>query len=419
MLPAETEISMKKIAFIKIGNFSLINPAVTEVLRKNFPGHDIDVFDVRDWVRPRSAINLFFALKEFGWKIAWLNWDTAAWRTSYFHNKIKATAARCICPGQYMFSFQTQSVFDASVPGLPHFVYTDATHGSVTRQFHAAEEESKPVSVSKEIWTGISFHKNRRWLSKIKELVTRLMMEQMLTEPEMKSREQAIYQQATFNFTMGTDVHDSLIFDYGCPRDRVACVFRGIPGEIVPSKTRFVSANNEKVILFVGLDWERKGGPQLMAAFRIVSARHPQAVLKIIGATPEIKTENCHCVGLVPANQMGEYYQQATVFCLPSLWELCASALIEAAHYRLPIVTTATGSSVDIVQDGVNGYCVKPGDVAGLAAALDTLLSDPGKCRRFGERGQQMAGEKFTWDHTGRIMKRRIEDNLNRTRVSG
>lgn len=49
-------------------------------------------------------------------------------RTPYIFHRIRKLVRDQVKNGNYVFSFQMQSLFDASTPGVPHFVYTDHTH---------------------------------------------------------------------------------------------------------------------------------------------------------------------------------------------------------------------------------------------------------------------------------------------------
>ena len=72
--------------------------------------------------------------------------------------------------------------------------------------------------------------------------------------------------------------------------------------------------------------------------------------------------------------------------------------LIEALRYRKPVVGSAVGGILDIIEDGVSGLLTPPGDAPALAAALGRLLDDPALARRLGEDGYSYVAEKFDWE---------------------
>jgi glycosyltransferase involved in cell wall biosynthesis len=103
------------------------------------------------------------------------------------------------------------------------------------------------------------------------------------------------------------------------------------------------------------------------------------------------------CVRLVGgADDIAPYLSCADVFVLPSLSEGMPMALLEAMAAGLPVVATAVGGVTEIVEDGVNGFLVRPGDARGLALQISRMLDDPGSSRRMGERAQAVALARFS-----------------------
>ena len=77
-------------------------------------------------------------------------------------------------------------------------------------------------------------------------------------------------------------------------------------------------------------------------------------------------------------------------FVLSSRWEGSPNALLEALACAVPVVATNVGGVRDLVQDGISGFLVAPGDVDALAAAMEHLMSLPfGERRRLGRRGRE------------------------------
>lgn len=172
-------------------------------------------------------------------------------------------------------------------------------------------------------------------------------------------------------------------------------------------------------ILFAGVDWERKGGPDLVAAFKIVQQRLPHARLTIVGCSPQLELRNCDIVGWVPLEQMKNYYAQASVFCLPTLLEPFGIVFVELLLNKIPIVATNLGALPDIVENGKSGYLVEPNNSVELARALCELLSDAGKCSRFGSCGYQAVVERYSWNSTGKRIRQEILAGMRETLLQG
>ncbi|MDJ0593519.1 MAG: glycosyltransferase family 4 protein [Pleurocapsa sp. MO_226.B13] len=93
-------------------------------------------------------------------------------------------------------------------------------------------------------------------------------------------------------------------------------------------------------------------------------------------------------------------YSTSDIFVLPSLKETFGIVLVEAMHYKLPIVTTNVSAMPDLVQDGQNGLLVPPKNSQALANALKTLMTEPELRKKMGEQGYQKVSQSFNWDKT-------------------
>jgi glycosyltransferase involved in cell wall biosynthesis len=84
------------------------------------------------------------------------------------------------------------------------------------------------------------------------------------------------------------------------------------------------------------------------------------------------------------------------VFCLPSTIEGLPIVVLEAMAQGTPVVASAVGGTPELVEDGVTGLLVAPGDVDGLARALAQVLDDPKLARLLGEAGRRRVREEFS-----------------------
>jgi glycosyltransferase involved in cell wall biosynthesis len=362
------EPSARSFAFIKIGEFSHANQHILTQLQARFPDLEPEVLDVRDLniIRRVDVLPLLGSIaSEFG-PAACLGATRIGRhmiKTRYFFNRARAALLEHWSGHPQVFTFQTQSLFDASCPGIPHFIYTDHTH---------LENGRYPDPTAA---TRIS----RRWV----EL------------------ERSAYRNATMVFTMSTNISRSLIDDYGCRPERVACVLAGsnvIAASSADTDRRRFSARQ---ILFVGVDWERKGGPVLLEAFRRLRASFPDVRLTIVGCSPDIHEQGVEVVGRVPLQDVARYYRSASMFCLPTLNEPFGLVILEAFSFGLPVVASRIGAIPEIVADGKSGYLVRPQDSGELAHALGLLLSDPARCERFGALGRTLLAHSYSWEKTG------------------
>ena len=86
------------------------------------------------------------------------------------------------------------------------------------------------------------------------------------------------------------------------------------------------------------------------------------------------------------------------IVVLPSLYESTNLSLIEAMLMKKPVVAAAIPSHMEMVQDGVSGLLVKPGDTESLANAMVMLLKDSRLAKIMGKRGRKIALQRFSLD---------------------
>jgi len=370
-----------KIAFVFMGSFSHVNEQVMRFLSDRFPDFVIDVIDLnRELSIKNNLSNIISISRLYGLDfllgrrklVEEVSHKAILTRTPYFYYGVKRYIEKRLDPKKYTFSFQTQSLFDASREGLAHFVYTD--HAHLANMYYPNFDESMLYS--------------NRWID----------------------LERKIYQNASIIFTTSNFASRCLVEDYACKPEKVVCVYSGI--NIDPDIDVKEKSYIDKHILFVGIQWERKGGPMLVDAFRRVLKRHPDARLTIIGCRPKIDAPRVSVIGRIPISYMRQYYSDATVFCLPSQIEPSAAVVAEAAAHGLPVVSTNIGGTPDRVIHGKTGYLVSPGDLDKLTYYLIDLLDSQEKRREFGQKGHLLAMKRFLWNDVGTRIAKRIIPSL-------
>ena len=158
-----------------------------------------------------------------------------------------------------------------------------------------------------------------------------------------------------------------------------------------------------KRLLFVGRLSAVKGVPVLLDAFASIRAAHPDAELTLIGDGPEraaLETQAAGMQGITFAGyrsqgEVAAELEQTDIFVLPSFAEGVPVVLMEAMAARVPVVTTRIAGIPELVQDGVSGRIVHPGDGADLADAIVTLLGDGDMRARMGAAGRQKIEKDF------------------------
>ncbi len=177
-------------------------------------------------------------------------------------------------------------------------------------------------------------------------------------------------------------------------------------------------------VLFVGRITRQKGVTHLVEAIRYLPPETQVVLCAGAPDTPEIAEEMRQMVEaaralnprviwiekMVSKAEAIELYSNASVFCCPSVYEPFGIINLEAMACCVPVVASATGGILEVVEDGVTGYLVPfeqdpttkfPSDPhrfsRDLAKKIAELLGDPAKAKQFGEAGRRRVEERFSW----------------------
>jgi len=194
----------------------------------------------------------------------------------------------------------------------------------------------------------------------------------------------------------------------GLPRDKLVTVRYGLDalpaGPSVPSPADLGIAPQAPLLLAIGRLIEQKDHATLIEAFARTRAAQPDARLAILGDGPLEDETRAHVqrLGLEGAILLPgrvavrEWLERADIFVHTSRWEGFGLVLLEAMLAGLPIVATRVSAIPELVEDGGSGLLTAPGDVAGIARALERLLADPAAATVLGQAGLARARAEFS-----------------------
>jgi glycosyltransferase involved in cell wall biosynthesis len=159
-------------------------------------------------------------------------------------------------------------------------------------------------------------------------------------------------------------------------------------------------------LLWVGVDWDRKGGELLLRAFR--AAAIPGATLDLVGRHPNVDTPGVVGHGVIrEPERLAAMFERATLFVLPSRFDASPIVLLEAAAAGTPLIASATGGTPEHVGDA--GLTVSPGNLGGLVQAMRHAAS-PEAAARFRDAALAQARVR-TWDSAAARMIESFELN--------
>lgn len=190
-----------------------------------------------------------------------------------------------------------------------------------------------------------------------------------------------------------------LATEYGIEPDHVHVIPPGVPTAewVRPSGRGPTQPGRPVRILFVGGDLERKGGNDLLAAFRVLQGEAQPVELHLVTRSavapqPGVTVYN----NMTPnSDELRRLYWESDIFCLPTYGDALPLALAEAAAAGLPLVSTRVAAIPEIVLDNRTGLLAPPGQPEALAATLRRLVAEPGLREWQGQQAQQLARERF------------------------
>ncbi|XGV95232.1 MAG: glycosyltransferase family 4 protein [Leptolyngbya sp. BL-A-14] len=188
-----------------------------------------------------------------------------------------------------------------------------------------------------------------------------------------------------------------LVNECGLSRDRVQPIHPGLDLERWTVVDRPPLAPGVKPkILFVGGDFERKGGDLLLTVFKNQFA--DRAELHLVTKEPPATTlPNVHVYTDIAPNddRLAQLYAAADLFVLPTTADLSSWACLEAMASGCAVISTGVGGVGDIVCHGETGLVTPVGDETALAAAIQSLLDNPTLCRQMGTQGRKVVEQDF------------------------
>jgi phosphatidyl-myo-inositol dimannoside synthase len=167
-----------------------------------------------------------------------------------------------------------------------------------------------------------------------------------------------------------------------------------------------------QIILTVGR-WaasERyKGADELIGAVSQLRSSFPALRLLAVGGGNDLArlqnlaselgvADRVHFLEGVSRKELAACYAHADVFALPSTGEGFGLVFLEAMAFARPVVGAACGGTTDVIEDGVNGLLVPPGEPQRLAKALARLLRDSALRADLGRRGSEIARHKYKFE---------------------
>jgi glycosyltransferase involved in cell wall biosynthesis len=165
-------------------------------------------------------------------------------------------------------------------------------------------------------------------------------------------------------------------------------------------RARFEADPRARVrVLFIGGDFNRKGGPELLAAWEAGDFAE-RAELKLVTDWPISEADLPRGASVIKqvapfTNRWADLWREADAFVMPTRGEAFGMVYQEAAAAGLPAIGTRINAVPEIVADGVTGLLVEPGDERGLVSAIEALIDSAQLRYRLGAAARKRAEDDW------------------------
>jgi glycosyltransferase involved in cell wall biosynthesis len=201
----------------------------------------------------------------------------------------------------------------------------------------------------------------------------------------------------------------SLREDYFVPEERIEMIRPGIHLDDWPLATG--RRPGPCRLLFVGGDFQRKGGDQILDSLRELEGEWQLDVVtkSQIDGSDRVRVHNDLAQG---DTELLDLYQQADVFVFPSLGDAVPWVVLEAMATGTAVVGTAVGGMAEMITEK-SGIVVPPQDPRQLCAAISELVRNPARRMEMGVAGRQQVER----EHDGFLQSQRILDCMRAVKL--
>jgi glycosyltransferase involved in cell wall biosynthesis len=213
--------------------------------------------------------------------------------------------------------------------------------------------------------------------------------------------------------TNAAAIREGLITRDRIPAEKVRVIYNGVDlGRLQQAERNrealFPNSSGNKLVVLVGnMNSGVKGHAILISAAREVVQKFPRTQFVLVGDGPmrqDFETQAASAglqqnfLFLGRRGDVPEILASCDHAVLPSLAEGLPNAVLEYLAAGLPVVATALGGNLEVIQDGVTGLLVPPQDPAALATALERLLGDDAFAKRLGAAGREHVTANFSFE---------------------
>jgi glycosyltransferase involved in cell wall biosynthesis len=213
---------------------------------------------------------------------------------------------------------------------------------------------------------------------------------------------------------------NSAVKDYGLNPEQVTVAPLGANLDHIPTRDEIILTKKDNIcrLLFLGVEWERKGGQIAYDAFLALQTMGIPVQITIIGCVPPFEVNNKD-VTVIPfldkhdalqSEQLYQHLKNASFLLLPTRAECAGVVFCEASAYAVPSISTDTGGVGTYIANGVNGFML-PIEENGAAYAekIAAVFNDDAAFEGLRRSSRKRFEEILNWEHWGRQFETILE----------
>ncbi|GHE53324.1 glycosyl transferase [Roseivirga thermotolerans] len=169
-------------------------------------------------------------------------------------------------------------------------------------------------------------------------------------------------------------------------------------------------------LLFIGVDWNRKGGAIVYKTFKSLLDKGYKVSLTVCGCVPPHEHPNMKVIPFLNKNieedvkKMRQLYEEADIYFMPTRAETYGIVFCEAAAFGLPVVSTNTGGVSSIVEDGKTGFLLPHNaDTSDYVDTIESLIGDERLYRSFSINARKKFESQLNWSSWAKETRKILE----------
>ena len=209
---------------------------------------------------------------------------------------------------------------------------------------------------------------------------------------------------------------------YQIPKDKIEVIKFG-SNTTAPDKIVEKDYSGEITFLFLGVEWERKGGQIALDAIKILRDRNYPVKLQVVGCIPPV--EEAEAMNVIPflnknnpeeARQIFNFLQNSHFMFMPTRADCTPISFCEAASYGLPVISTETGGVAAVVEPGETGILL-PLNASSekYADEIEILLQNPEQIRALSQNAREKYEKELNLSVWGEKMNKILLELIKNT----